>query len=148
MPATRRTVVSEFDACPCAGATLDKLIQPAILTVLARQDLHGYRIAERLAQMPPFRGHKPDVSGVYRFLRAIEERGLVVASWDVSRRGPAKRLYALTPAGRDCLSRWIDTLDHYREAIGDLLALGREAVAAAGTRPRGSASESGTAQES
>jgi len=127
MSATRRAALPDYDECPCAGVTLDKLIQPAILTVLAEGDLHGYRIAQRIADMPPFKGQQPDVSGVYRFLRAMEERGLVVPSWDVSDRGPAKRLYKLTPAGRGCLSRWVDTLARYREAVGRLLALARRA---------------------
>ena len=128
MSGTRRAPVLDLDACPCSGVTLDKLIQPAILTVLAGEEaLHGYRIAQRIADMPPFQGQQPDVSGVYRFLRAMEERGLVVASWDVSERGPAKRLYALTSAGRDCLARWIDTLAGYRDALGRLLAMAKAA---------------------
>jgi len=116
--------------------TLDRLLQPAILTVLAQRALHGYRLAQRIAELPPFKGQKPDVSGIYRFLRSMEDRGLVVASWDVSRRGPAKRLYQLTPAGRQCLSRWIETLDAYRRAIGGLLAIARRAYTEA-RRDRG-----------
>jgi len=134
MSITRESPVSELDECPCAGTTLDKLIQPAILTVLAQKDLHGYRIAQQIGRMPSFRGRKPDVSGVYRFLRAMEERGLVVASWDVSDRGPAKRLYALTAAGRRCLKRWGETLERYQAAVGGLVAMTREALAQADRR--------------
>lgn len=125
---TSRGQVPDLEHCPCMGVTLDKLIQPAILTILAREGLHGYRIAERLADMPLLEGHKPDVSGVYRALRGMEERGLVVASWDVSARGPAKRLYHLTAAGRACLSHWADTLERHRAAIGRLLALAQQAL--------------------
>ena len=128
---TSKSQVPDLEHCPCMGVTLDKLVQPAILTVLAREDLHGYRIAERLADMPPLEGHKPDVSGVYRALRAMEDRGLVVACWDVSDRGPAKRVYQLTAAGRECLSHWIDTLERHREAIGELLVMARRASATA-----------------
>ena len=45
-------------ACPCVGGTLDKLVQPAILAVLAEGPIHGYRLAERLGAMPSFAGHK------------------------------------------------------------------------------------------
>lgn len=128
MSATRRLPIEEWANCPCSGATLDKLVQPAILTILAGGGLHGYKIAERIADMPPFKGQKPDVSGVYRSLRSMEQRGLVAASWDVSNRGPAKRLYQLTPDGHECLSRWVETLDTYRKAIGSLLALARRAT--------------------
>ena len=38
--------------CPCAGVTLDKLIRPAILAVLADEAMHGYQVAERIREMP------------------------------------------------------------------------------------------------
>jgi DNA-binding PadR family transcriptional regulator len=47
----------------------------------------------------------------------------VVSSWDLSDTGPAKRLYRLTPEGRRCLGRWVETLTGYHRAIGELLAL-------------------------
>jgi DNA-binding PadR family transcriptional regulator len=113
--------------CPCQGGTLDRLIQPAILVVLAKGPLHGYRLAERIGQIPGFAGQKPDVSGVYRLLRVMERKGLVVASWDVSTRGPAKKCYQMTPDGRQCLRRWIKTLEDYRRGVGALLAAARKA---------------------
>jgi poly-beta-hydroxybutyrate-responsive repressor len=109
------------DECPCQGTTLAKLLQPAILTVLAEGELHGYRIVERLAQMPVLAGARPDSTGVYRFLRTMEGRGLLTASWDASNRGPAKRLYRLTKDGRKCLTVWVKTLMQYSRAIDDLL---------------------------
>jgi DNA-binding PadR family transcriptional regulator len=114
--------------CPCTGGTLDRLIQPAILAVLARGPLHGYRLAERIGAMPGFAGHKPDVSGVYRFLKAMERKGLVRSAWDLSQRGPAKKIYHITPAGRRCLRRWIQTLEQYRQAISALLGSTRRAA--------------------
>jgi PadR family transcriptional regulator PadR len=126
--------MSRFDDCPCSGGTLDKLLQPAILTALAQGDLHGYRIVRQVAALPIFKGRPPDVSGVYRSLRLMESRKLVVASWNMSERGPAKRLYRLTPAGRQCLLHWRETLIVYREAIGDLLVATRKACVGASRR--------------
>jgi len=134
--------MTKFDDCPCSGGTLDKLLQPAILTALAQDDLHGYRIVRQVASLPIFKGRPPDVSGVYRSLRLMEARKLVAASWNVSDRGPAKRLYALTPAGRQCLLRWLDTLSVYREAIGELLIAAKKASAIAFPRPKGNRSRS------
>lgn len=104
------------------------MIQPAILVVLAEGPLHGYRLAERIGAMPGFAGHKPDVSGVYRFLKAMQRKGLVTASWDLSETGPAKRAYRITAAGRRCLRRWIRTLEEYREGISTLLTAARKAA--------------------
>ncbi|MFZ1933043.1 MAG: helix-turn-helix transcriptional regulator [Thermoguttaceae bacterium] len=116
------------DECPCEGTTLAKLLQPAILTVLAEGELHGYRIVERLADMPILSGSPPDSTGVYRFLRVMEGRGLLTSSWDTSSSGPAKRLYRLTKDGRKCLARWVKTLTHYCRAIGDLLDMAQRTL--------------------
>ena len=117
-----------YQDCPCAGRNLDKLVQPAILIVLAREDLHGYMLVQRLAEMPMFRGQKPDATGVYRFLRQMEERALVTSTWDTSEAGPAKRLYRLTEAGRACLLRWVNTLATYHDALGELLVMTRAVI--------------------
>lgn len=113
----------DFLKCPCSGRTLDKLIQPAILAVLSEEPSHGYRIAERIGEITKFGGMKPDVSGVYRFLKRMESRKLVVASWDTPAKGHAKRLYAMTTAGRTCLAHWIETLESHRAQIDALLTI-------------------------
>lgn len=114
--------------CPCTGGTLDRLVQPAILLALAEEPLHGYRLAERIGEMPMFRGTKPDASGIYRFLRSMESKGLVVATWDLSDSGPAKKSYQITPSGKECLRQWIETLQGYRDGITALLEAARKAV--------------------
>lgn len=114
--------------CPCAGGTLDRLIQPAILVVLAEQPLHGYKIAEHIGGLSGFAGQKPDVSGVYRFLKSMERRGLVGGTWDVPDRGPARKCYQITPDGRQCLGEWVNTLKEYRNGITGLLRAARKAM--------------------
>lgn len=121
-------VLPDLDECPCTGGTLDKLIQPAILVVLTEGPLHGYRLAERVGEMALAGGQKPNASGVYRFLRGMESRGLVASSWTLSDSGPAKRSYQLTPAGQHCLRAWITTLEEYRDGINVLLRTARKAV--------------------
>ena len=108
------------DKCSCTGNNLDKLIQPAILTVLAEQELHGYKIAHVISVMQAFQGQKPDITGIYRSLKSMESRGLVVSSWETSESGPAKRFYKLTATGVECLNRWIETLAEYRQNIDTL----------------------------
>jgi PadR family transcriptional regulator, regulatory protein PadR len=118
----------DFMNCPCSGVTLDKLIQPAILAVLAKEPAHGYRIAEKIGEIPNFGGVKPDVSGIYRFLKAMEVKGLVVSTWDTPGKGHVKRLYDITPAGKACLARWVKTLDGYQKTIATLLKVAKAAV--------------------
>jgi DNA-binding PadR family transcriptional regulator len=66
---------------------------------------------------------------VYRLLQVLEEEGYVTATWDLSDRGPARKSYCLTDAGKECLSQWVATLDEYRRAIGSLLSQARRATA-------------------
>jgi PadR family transcriptional regulator PadR len=118
----------DFLKCPCSGGTLDKLVQPAILAVLAKEPSHGYRLAEKLSEMPGFAGAKPDVSGIYRFLKGMERNGLVVSSWETPGTGHAKRRYEITAAGEECLVRWVETLGDYLTTITALLEVARAAV--------------------
>jgi len=74
-------------------------------------------------------GDRPDPTGMYRMLRSMEKRGLVVSSGGPSDSGPAKRLYRLIPEGRQCLGRWVKTLADYHRALGGLLAAARQASA-------------------
>ena len=110
-----------LNECPCSGKTLARLIQPAVMAVLANEPLHGYVIVQRLTGMTMFQDHGPDITGVYRLLKSMEKKGFVTSSWELAASGPAKRRYALTPGGRACLTRWITTLRTYRDAVSNLL---------------------------
>jgi DNA-binding PadR family transcriptional regulator len=121
MSATRLDPNTDLAGCPCTGETLDKFIQPAIMAVLADGPMHGYGLAERIGAMPGFAGQNPDVSGIYRCLKGMEKRKLVVSAWDTSNAGPAKKTYRITPQGRQCLRRWGRTLATYRREITALL---------------------------
>jgi len=126
---TRRLVI-QSECCPCRGATLDKLLQPAILAVLAHGPLHGYVILQQLAGVPGFGGEQPDPTGIYRHLRSMERRGLLNSSWDLSPTGPAKRKYRLTASGRKCIASWVCTLRAYRASIRKLERFASASIAA------------------
>lgn len=125
--------MSEFPDCPCLGGTLDKLIQPAILAALSQGPLHGYKLAERINDMTICSAGKPDLSGIYRFLKAMESRGLVASSWDTPEKGHARRLFQITAEGEACLVKWSETLESYHATITNLLKQVRAA-----SRKRGS----------
>lgn len=113
--------------CPCAGVTLNKLLRPAILAVLADGPMHGYRVAERIRRMPYSADQKPDISGIYRLLNAMQKEGLLTSSWDTPQAGSARKLYQTTPSGGECLHWWVNTLDSYRKRITVLLQTARRA---------------------
>ncbi len=114
---------TEYDNCPCAGATLDKLLQPVVLAVLAEESMHGYELAKRIGDLPVFLHQSPDLSGIYRLLKNLESRDLVVAEWDTSELSRAKRRYSITANGQKCLAAWHETLKNYRHTVDALLVL-------------------------
>lgn len=114
--------------CPCLGGTLDKLIQPAILAALSHGPLHGYKLAERISEMASCSAGKPDLSGIYRFLKAMEARGLVLSSWDTPEKGHARRCFEITADGKVCLEKWAETLEAYHATIKSLLGQVRAVV--------------------
>jgi len=117
-----------FSGCPCVGATLDKLVQPAILATLTAGPLHGYELARSIGGIPHFLDKAPDISGIYRMLKLLESRGLVTAHWDLSQGGRPKRLFAITDTGHQCLENWNTTLKHYHQSIGALLKTTQKAI--------------------
>ena len=117
-----------FSQCPCVGATLDKLVQPAMLAILAEGTLHGYELTRKIGEIPHFLDEAPDISGVYRMLKALETRGMVTSDWDISQGGRPKRLFTITNEGKQCLKHWNDTLRNYHKTIGSLLKTTQKAI--------------------
>jgi len=113
--------------CPCTGKSLPRLVRPGVMAFLAQGEAHGYQIAQHLSGMRIFAGREPDHPGIYRALKEMSDEGLVTSSWETGDSGPAKRVFALTDAGRACLETWLTTLHDYRDAINELLGLLRRA---------------------
>ncbi|GHT24346.1 hypothetical protein FACS189419_09240 [Planctomycetales bacterium] len=117
-----------FVKCPCAGTTLDKLIQPALLAVLSESSLHGYELARRIGNIPGFLEQAPDVSGIYKILKSLEERGMVVSDWAPPKNDRAKRIFTITKDGITCLEHWQKTLQEHRKAVNALIRTTQKAL--------------------
>src|SRR3954465_10971598 len=78
-------------------ARVERFAEPALLLLLREHPAHGYDLLERL---PELTGEaRIEMGNLYRLLRGLEEEELVSSEWDDSSPGPAKRRYAITPAG-------------------------------------------------
>ena len=115
-------------SCACEGHTLDRMLQPTVMALLAEGPKHGYALVQRLGESPLLKGTNPDDTGVYRLLKALQDQRLVRNEVTVSELGPSKRTYELTDSGWECLNKWIDTLDDYHRTIAKLVALMRKAA--------------------
>ena len=113
--------------CACEGHTLDRLLQPTVMALLAEGPQHGYALVQRLSKSPLLKGTKPDDTGVYRLLKMLEGQRLVRHEVAESQHGPSKLAYELTDLGRECLGKWAATLDDYHRDIAKLAKMLRKA---------------------
>ena len=101
-------------------ARVERFAEPALLLLLRERPAHGYDLLERL---PELTGEsRIEMGNLYRLLRGLEEEGLVSSEWDDSSSGPAKRRYAITPAGEQVLDQWAEALQRSQERTARFLA--------------------------
>ena len=82
------------------------LVVGCLLLLLAEQRGHGYELHERIGQMMPL--WEVGAGNLYRELRRMDADGVVASVWEASQtRGPARRVYEITAAGRRALDEWI-----------------------------------------
>jgi DNA-binding PadR family transcriptional regulator len=100
-----------FQECPCAGKNMSNLAAPWILlTLLNHEGTHGYEIKKIIKGYMQDLNIGLNITGLYRHLNMLEKRGMLSSKWDTPDKGPAKRKYYLTGAGKECLWHWMQTL--------------------------------------
>ena len=79
----------------------------ALLGLLAREPLSGYDLTQRMKQRVGYFWQAAGHSHIYPELGRLEAQGLAThAAVDQADR-PAKKVYAITDAGREALRRWV-----------------------------------------
>jgi len=76
-----------------------------LLLFLGERANHGYDLVRQLSQELPA-DMVPDPGVVYRMLRKLELAGSVHSTLQSGAGGPARKVYSLTPEGREALSEW------------------------------------------
>jgi DNA-binding PadR family transcriptional regulator len=83
-------------------------MREALLSLLHKEPAHGYEL--KLAIESVFGELWPDVNigQIYQTLGRLERAGLVRSATVTQEHRPDKRVYELTPAGREALRQWVD----------------------------------------
>ena len=105
------------EACP---RRIHRFVEPCLLMLLHDHEAHGYELLEGLKQFG-FEQNPVDSSTVYRFLRGLEERGVVTSRWDTGSAGPARRRYQITEESDRYLAWWVDDLRETDRMLRDFL---------------------------
>lgn len=100
---------------PCKGDYLDKLIQPAILSLLCEKPAHGFYLIAELERRELMTN--VDAAGFYRALKRLEEDGKLESMWCVEAGEKPKKVYTITESGIRCLNNWQKTLNEYTRYV-------------------------------
>jgi PadR family transcriptional regulator, regulatory protein PadR len=103
-----------------------------ILLSIREWNSYGYELMERATA---FGFEAMNTGTLYRTLRQMEKDGVVESSWEISRGGPARRMYAITDAGEAYLGFWAKALEQYQQNMDEFFRL------YAGTPPHTSENE-------
>lgn len=112
--------------CQCNGGQPRNFVLPCLLLLLREGPAHGYDLVERLV---PF-GFSSEPPVVYRNLRRMEASALVESAWETSGKGPARRVYWLTPRGHEHLDAWTIAIKYQRGVLDTFLDRQTEAAVA------------------
>ncbi len=103
--------------CTCAMGNLYRFVEPVVLFLLAKKGRsYGYELGSELRQHG-LTDADVEVAALYKTLRQLERNDCVTSNWEVDGSGPARRVYALTPSGKQHLGEWVAVLDHMSKAM-------------------------------
>ena len=103
--------------CTCAMGNLYRFVEPVLLFLLKKKGRsYGYELAAELRQHA-LTDASIEVAALYKTLRQLEQNDCVTSEWDVTGKGPAKRVYCLTPHGEEHLTEWITVLEHMSRSM-------------------------------
>jgi DNA-binding PadR family transcriptional regulator len=79
-----------------------------LLALLAKEPAHGYELKLRLEQLFGDAYPPPNIGQIYLTLQRLERVGLVRSQDVVQSARPNKRVYELTPQGREAVAAWAE----------------------------------------
>ncbi|MHC1713203.1 MAG: PadR family transcriptional regulator [Solidesulfovibrio sp.] len=97
-----------------------------ILLTVAQGPSHGAAIHTRMQATLPLQN--VDTGAVYRTLATLERDGEIAGQWDTSGRGPARKVYSITPAGWERLDFWRDDIEYRVRLLNTFLDATRNAL--------------------
>jgi DNA-binding PadR family transcriptional regulator len=101
---------------------LYRFVEPVVLYLLRqREAAYGYELCKAL-QSHALTDSVVDRAALYRALQVLEGNGMVTSDWDMSRPGPARHVYRLTPDGEAHLEEWVAVLEQMSASMARFVA--------------------------
>ena len=102
-------------------AMLRGTLDPLVLKTLSWAPMHAFEIATWLEDRSAGRVEVDDAA-LMQALHRLEDRGLIVAEWGVTKNGRRARYYRITPAGRTHLRAESARLVDHFDAVAAILS--------------------------
>jgi DNA-binding PadR family transcriptional regulator len=83
-------------------------VRQPLLALLAKEPAHGYELKLALEATFGQAYPSPNIGQIYVTLKRLEQDGLVCSQDVAQATRPNKRVYDLTPAGREALRAWVE----------------------------------------
>jgi DNA-binding PadR family transcriptional regulator len=83
-------------------------VRQPLLALLAKEPAHGYELKLALEATFGQAYPSPNIGQIYVTLKRLEQDGLVCSQDVEQTTRPNKRVYELTPAGREALRAWVE----------------------------------------
>jgi len=95
-------------------APLRGLLHLLVLKLLSEGPLRGTEIRNALKERLDL-----DIpsSAIYVILGMLEDKGLVVSSWETEERGPARKVYRISEEGLEYLKEMVEEIKRYRRVL-------------------------------
>jgi PadR family transcriptional regulator, regulatory protein PadR len=106
------------------------VLEAALLSSIAQSTSHGYELVEQIERLAA-ELVCIDAGSMYRFLRGMEEQGLVSSTWQTPETGPSRRVYQITDEGIEALELMAEALSQRAAATLRLAQHATQAVAQA-----------------
>lgn len=100
---------------------LYRFVEPLLLYLLKKRGRsYGYELTGAL-QEHSLTDTKIEHGALYRTLRQLEANGHVISEWDNTGSGPPRRVYELTPSGKNHLWEWEEVLGHLAKSMAEFV---------------------------
>ena len=95
-------------------------IQFLILRILYETPTYGYQLLNDIEERSSG-CHKLEPGSIYTVLRRMEDKGLLVSTWEKINSGPDRRIYTVTKMGTEVLKRGLSIMVQRKRLFDDLI---------------------------
>ena len=117
----------ESQCCALKHQKMERLLEICLLLLLFEKEGYGYGLIEQLSAFG-FTSDDLNIGSLYRSLRKLEDQDLVSSVWEEASSGPKRRVYTITPSGKQELHNWIPVLKERKARIEQLLEVYEEKI--------------------